>query len=111
MMKDCRPRRRLRLVATSATFEMRAVFFFKWGCCTKARRMLSPIVQASCSNGYHSDAPDSSLDGGRVGGQSDKARLSARSQAARTSSSDFGTEVFTAWKYTRAGARLHCVHG
>jgi hypothetical protein len=70
MMKDCRPLRRFRYVATSVTLASAASFFLSQGFSIKARRKPSPIGHAACSNGYHSGAPKSSFDGGRVGGNS-----------------------------------------
>ena len=55
--KDCLPRRRLRLDATSTTLLIRAASFFSFGDCTNARRILSPISQASNSNGYQAGTP------------------------------------------------------
>src|SRR6185295_12369259 len=79
MMNDCRPRRRFRQVATSNTLEISSWFFLNLGFCENACRTASPIGHALCSNRYHSGAPRSSCDAGRVGGYASGASLSARS--------------------------------
>ena len=106
--KDCRPRRRLRCVATSTTLPMRAVLFFSFGNCTNARRIASPIGQVSRSNACHWRRPNdpATLSGdGRSASHSNGARPIASSQAATTSSSEAGTGKVTGWRIYRRTAR------